>query len=212
MYQRQTFERYLTEDEERRLFAAIHQFRADLYARRDLAMMRLMRQTGIRVGSCAGLGCGDAREALRTGRLVLRPEICKQSGKRRAAGKAPRGYEMHLNKAARAALLELLRVRKAMGHNEATEGPLIMSRHGRGISVRSIQSRVAKWCLAAGLSVKASPHWMRHTLAKRIVERSTSNNPLAIVQRQLGQASITSASVYTMPDREEIEAAVEAAA
>lgn len=201
MYERQVFERYLNEAEERRLFSYINQFRADLYARRDLAMMQLLRQTGIRVGSCAGLSCADARDALSAERLVLRPQISKRG----------RGYSVHLNRKAKAALRELLKCRREMGHNEDPDAALIMSRHSRGISIRSIQDRCRKWCLAAGLPAGISPHWLRHTLAKRIVQRSTSSNPVAIVQRTLGHSSISSAAVYTMPDREEIEAAVEAA-
>lgn len=212
MYHRNTFERYLTADEERRLFETIKAQRADLYARRDLALFRLMRETGLRVGTVAGMSCAEARHAVRQGRLVLRPEICKQSGKRRAQGKAARGLDLYCPKKARASLRELLACRRDMGHTEHPEGTLVMSRHGKGISVRSIQSRMRKWCLAAGLDVVASPHWLRHTLAKEIVARSTSRNPVAIVQRQLGQASPASAAVYTMPDREEIEDAVEAAA
>jgi site-specific recombinase XerC len=202
MYERNTFERYLREDEERRLFAAIARCRADVYARRDLAMMQLMRQTGIRVGSCAGLDCLDAREALRTERLALRPALCKRG----------RGYTVHANKKARAALRELLACRREMGHSEAPDDALIMSRHGKRIAIRSIQDRMRKWCAAAGLPDDVSPHWLRHTLAKRMLQRSTSNNPVAIVQRVLGQSSISSAAIYTMPDREEIEQAVEAAA
>lgn len=201
MYERNTFERYLRDDEERQLFNTIRSFRADLYARRDLHMLTLLRQTGIRVESCARLTCADAREALQAGRLRLRPEICKKGN----------GYSLHANKAAKTALRGLLACRREMGHDEHPDGALIMSRHGKGISVRSIQERMRKWCTAANLDVKASPHWLRHTLAKRIVQRSTSRNPVAIVQRQLGQSSPSSAAIYTMPDREEIEAAVEAA-
>jgi len=201
MYERNTFERYLRDDEERKLFATIKAYRADLYARRDLYMLQLIRQTGVRIGSAARLTCADARETLRSHRLRLRPEICKRG----------QGYSTYANKAARAALRGLLACRREMGHDEHPDGCLILSRHGKGISVRSIQARMQKWCQAAEIDVQASPHWLRHTLAKRIVQRSTSRNPVAIVQRQLGQSSPSSAAVYTMPDREEIEAAVEAA-
>lgn len=210
MYERNVFERYLTEREEKQLFDTIRQF-SDVYARRDVAMLTVMRQTGIRVGSCAGLNCGDAREAIREKNLVLRPEICKQSGRRRASGKPDKGSKVFANKAARKALRELLKVRRDLGYDEHPDAPLIMSRHGQRIAVRSIQDRMQKWCLAARLPANASPHWLRHTLAKRLIKRSRSKNPVAIVQRQLGQSAVTSAAVYTMPDREEMEAAVEAA-
>ena len=52
--QRAVFERYLTEGEERQLMKHVGRF-GDELSRRDAAWMDLLRQTGIRVGSMAGL-------------------------------------------------------------------------------------------------------------------------------------------------------------
>lgn len=200
MNQRRVFERYLKESEERQLFTTLRQF-GDLQARRDHAWMRLLRQTGIRVGSLAALTVHDAQLALATKRLALRAE----------SAKGGHGYDVPVNTKARAALKDLLKVRREQGHAPMPDAPLIMSRNHRGMSIRSFQARMRKWVAAAGLQVEASPHWFRHTLGKRIMERSTSGDPRAIVQHALGHHNIMSTCVYTGPDRDDLDRAMEEA-
>jgi len=203
MYERRVFERYLKADEERQLLRTVAQF-GQVLARRDLQWMTLLRQTGIRVGSLARLTVGDALQALSgppPHRLTLRADISK----------GHRGYQVLLTQKAQKALRALLKLRKEMGHPPVPAHPLIMSRNHRGISVRSLQDRMHKWVLAAGIGVEATPHWFRHTLAKRLIERSTANDPRAVVQHALGHRDSKSSAVYTFPDREELERSMEEA-
>lgn len=192
------FARYLTVAEERRLFACVRQF-ADVLARRDAAWMQAMRHTGVRVQAFSRLTVFDAREALRSGYLVLRPEIQKRR----------HGHREYLNKPARAAFRALLAVRREMGHADHPDAPLVMSRNHRAMSVRSYQARLANWAALAGLEVRVSPHWFRHTVAKRIMAQSTARDPLAVVQAVLGHVSRRSSEVYTRPDRETVALALE---
>lgn len=201
MYQRKVFERYLTLQEERQLLRTVAKH-GDVLARRDAAWMALLRQTGLRVGALAGLTVLDARTALTGGRLHSRPEISK----------GERGYEIYLNKKARAALGELLRLRREQGHGDHPDAPLCMSRKRLALSVRSYQARMRLWVGLAGLDVAASPHWWRHTLSKRLMQQSTARDPLAVVQAALGHVSRNSTAIYTRPDREEIAQAMEEAA
>ena len=218
MYERKVFERYLRPDEERQLFATVGN-RADLLAQRDYAWMRLLRQTAIRVGSLAGLTVEDARLALGGLKSVQGKRFADLRGHRLRVrndiAKKKRGYEVALNKAALQALLDLLRIRRELGHAEIGDAPLVMSRSaratGKGMSVRAFQDRMQHWREAAGLAVEASPHWFRHTLAKRIFERSTATDPRGAVQHALGHASIISGAVYTFPDRDELELTMEEA-
>lgn len=192
------FARYLTEAEERQLLRHVGQFRS-LAARRDHAWMRLLRRTGIRVSTLAGLTCGDARDALRTGYLTVRGAIAKRGC----------GYRLHLTKRARGDLRALLALRREQGVAEQPEAPLILSRHRRGIAVRTLQDRMQRWVRDAGLQCAATPHWFRHTLAKRIVKRSTAQDPRGVVQSVLGHRSTRSTDVYTRPDREDVVEAME---
>lgn len=198
MYQRKVFERYLSITEERLLLRTVAEY-TSILAQRDHAWMRLLRQTGIRVGTLAGLTVFDAHEALKDGRVYSRPEISKGEN----------GYFVYLNKKARQALKDLLHIRRAMGHPDNADAPLVMSRNNGAMSVRSFQARMVQWCGVAGLPFQASPHWWRHTLAKRIVQQSTARDPRGIVQAALGHSSISSTAVYTLPDREDVARALE---
>jgi site-specific recombinase XerC len=197
---RAVFERYLTEREEKKLFTHVAAFESPL-AQRDLAWMRLLRQTGIRVGSLSKLTLEMGRDALMTNRLDIRSDIAK--------GEV--GYSVALNTVAQRAVRDLIRARRRMGFNEIPEDPLILSTRGRALSVRSFQARMQQWVREAGLQVAASPHWMRHTLAKRVIARSEARDPLGIVQAALGQRSRQSAAIYTLPDREEVARELERA-
>ena len=198
---RKVFHRYLTEPQEKSLFTTVKQY-AGIHARRDYAWMLLLRQTGIRVNPLAELTVDDARQALKSGYLHLRGET----------NKGGREHEVFLNTKAQAALRDLLAIRAEMGHIQEGDAPLIMSRKHQGMSVRSFQARMKAWCLAAGLDCQASPHWFRHTLAKRIMQRSTAKDPRGIVQAALGHGHIQSTLIYTLPDKEEVAAAMREAA
>jgi site-specific recombinase XerD len=200
MYQRQVFNRYLTEKEEAQLFQTVRKF-GSVLARRDYAWMMLARQTGLRVSPLSQLTLEDAKEALLDGHLQVRAETNK--------GEKP--YAVYLNRTARKMLGRLIRIRREMGAPEMPDSPLIMSRNHHRMSVRGLQNSMAVWVKEARLKVKATPHWLRHTFAKRLVERSTARNPLVIVQHALGHSDINSTAIYTFPDRCELEAAMEAA-
>lgn len=201
---RKDFHRYLTEVEERRLFGAIAEraggdTHAQRLAKRDLNAFRLLRYTGIRVGALAGLSVEDARAALAAGHLVLRDAISKRG----------QGGQVHLTKKARAALQALLTLRRTLQPAPGADTALLVSRNRKGLSVRSLQARMAHWRAVAGLEAKASPHWWRHTLAKRLMKNSTADDPRGIVQAALGHRSITSTAVYTLPDKEQVASALE---
>lgn len=197
---RKVFERYLTVEEERKLLSTVGQYQ-DILARRDAAWMAFLRQTGVRVQAFSRLTVYDAKHALMSEYLTLPGSIQKQE----------QAHRVYLNKAARKALRRLLAIRREQGHAEIPQAPLVMSRHQRAMSVRSYQCRMRHWCAKAGLQVQASPHWWRHTLAKRLIAQSTAKDPIGIVQGALGHKSRSSTGVYTLPDREEIAQALEEA-
>lgn len=200
MYQRKVFERYFSESEERQLMTCVRS-RTGALARRDEAWISLLRQTGIRVTPLSKLTVGDARAALGKGVLIVRG----------ATNKRGQEHRIPLNRKAVQALGALLKVRAEFTHEHDFDAPLIVSREHNAISVRALQQRMGLWCARAGLA-DGSPHWMRHTLAKRVIARTTSRNPLSIVAGILGHSSPSSTDCYTQPDKEEIAQAMEAAA
>lgn len=197
MPERQVFDRFLTHNQERQLLGFVGSFK-DILARRDHAWLRLLRQTGIRVGALTALTTADAREALRERRLT----VTRKGGGR---------YTVYANRGARQALQDLLRVRREQGYPERPDDPLVMGQKGRGLSVRSCQARLQAWRTAAGMGEAVSPHYLRHTFAKRIIKQSTAEQPLLVVQQALGHASLTSTAVYARPDKEDMAQALEEA-
>ena len=195
MYQRKVFERYLRPHEEQLLLRYVAQF-DNVLAKRDHAWMRLMRNTGVRVCVVVGLTVNDARQALRTDYLAIRGEINKGGA----------AHRLFVTKQIRRDLTALLRIRAQQGHAEAPDGELVMSRQlGKGISVRALQQRMQKWVKESGLPVDASPHWWRHTLAKRVLAVSQSKDPQGVIQHLLGHADRRSTVIYTQPDRDDVE-------
>ncbi|MDH5259430.1 MAG: tyrosine-type recombinase/integrase, partial [Gammaproteobacteria bacterium] len=61
----------------------------------------------------------------------------------------------------------------------------------------------------SGIDAKASPHWFRHTLAKRVMKNSTASDPLKTVQILLNHSDPRSTAAYTLPDKEDIVLAAE---
>ncbi len=187
------FDRYLTQPQERQLLGTI-KAHAGVIARRDYQMARLLRNTGIRVGTLVGLTVADARAGIRERRIALRPGICKGG----------RGYTVFCNRQAQQALRALLFVRREQGHADMDEAPLLVSRKGNALAVRSVQDRFAHWRQVAGLDEAITPHWMRHTVGVRIMRQSTAADPRGVAQAALGHASISSTGIYTRASKEDL--------
>ncbi len=193
------FTRYFTEAEERLLFSTIKQH-AGIQAERDLYWMQLARSSGVRLCVLAGLTVGDARAALDGDMLHVRPAINKRD----------KEQWLPLVKRSRDALQNLLRIHRAMSAGiewdlNPLDRPLILSRNRRGMSERNFQDRMAKWVSIAGLP-GGSPHWWRHTFAKRAMKNSQAegSEKLQRVQAILGHDDPRTTQIYTRPDKEEL--------
>lgn len=148
---------------------------------RDGAMVALMAFAGLRVAEVASLGRGDVELSERKGRVVVR------------LGKGQKYREVPLSADARrwlGAWLEL--------HHD---GNFLFE----GMSARAMQKRV----MAIGVEARIeglSPHGLRHTCAKRMVD---AGRPLTEVAKILGHAKVTTTARYTQPGWEDLENAVE---
>jgi site-specific recombinase XerD len=204
MNERKVFDRYLTEAEEKQLFDHVWKFRADEFAFRDFHWMVLLRQTGMRINNLAMFLVADAHAVLADPQHHFKL--------RDADSKKGHGYTVKFNRRAVKSLRELLKLHSMREDQILGSDHLIQSRQGgRGLSIRSFQNRMQQWVLSAGLPMQASPHWFRHTLAKRLLKHTTHSEPLQVVKAALGHTRLTSTEVYTQPDREEIDRAWEAA-
>lgn len=195
------FERYLKEPQQQQLLRHMHSRRADALALRDGALMRLLLHTGMRLGETLAMKVADALQALRT-RWIFIPREHRKGGKR--------DHKVLVTVPVEEALRDLLAARalitrQVQCHEAAA---LLVSRQGEGLSARAVQLRFEFWMRDAGLPEGITPHWMRHTRAKNIMRRTTSNDPRGIVQAALGHASISSTGIYTEVSAEDLEAAL----
>lgn len=208
------FVRYLTEEEQARLWKTVRLQCGNVVARRDLAWMQLMCTTGLRLGEFARVTVGDALEALRSGYLFVPKEYRKGWNRRpNAAGRLrppPEDLSLLMTDERRRLLRELLAVRAELtGCAPGALGdPLVVGRSGGGMTERAFEKRCKHWGALAGLPDRFSPHWFRHTYGKNVVRRSTAKDPRAVVQVMLGHKSLNSTGIYTAVDKEEVEQAV----
>jgi len=63
-----------------------------------------------------------------------------------------------------------------------------------GLTPRSIQRIIKKYCLIAGIVKKVSPHTLRHSFATDLLQNGAD---IRSVQTMLGHASITTTQIYT---------------
>jgi len=197
------FNKYFTAKEEAQLLRYIAKH-GDVLAKRDHAWIRFGLRTGARVETMALFTVGDALHALQHDRISFRGETLKG---RKTSKKA---HSISLTKERKKAIKDLLNIRKAMKSDEDQSQPLIMGQKGQGMSIRSMQVRIKAWAIGAGIrnAEKVSPHWLRHTCAKRIMAVSEAQDPRVSVMIELGHSSYESTVIYTRPDKENHEAAI----
>lgn len=195
------FNKYLTPKEEKQFFAAISAC-AGWVAQRDQHLFKLLRNTGLRIGAATQLTVADAKAALASETLLVRDAISKRE----------LGGEVPLNRHITAALKGLLEVRRSAKAGLDPDAPLVLSRTSVGsekpMTSRGVQLRARYWALKAGLNIKVTPHWFRHTFGQRLMRDSTAENPLAVVAAALHHRSLSSTMIYTRPTREEVARAM----
>ncbi len=194
--------RYLTELEQQRLLRAAKTNTCPL-AQRDYWWMRLLIETGARVEEFSLFTAQQAEAALRSGWFIV--HAAQRKGRKL-------GQEYLVTTSVRECLEALLTLQRQELPAADMEGPapLVWGREGQRLSVRSYQARVQHWADVAGLGLKVSPHWLRHTRGMNILRRSRSVNALKVAQRALGHASLASTGIYLEMDREEYTRALQA--
>ena len=152
----------------------------DTLSLRDRALFELAYSSGLRLSELAGADV-DACDV--TG------------GEIRVLGKGSKERIVPVGAAAREAISRWLAVRAQ--HAAAGESALFVGRHGRRLSPRAIEDRLAQWAIRQGLSRHVHPHMLRHSFASHVLQ---SSGDLRAVQEMLGHASIASTQVYTHLD------------
>ena len=182
------FERFFTEQEERRLWSAIRRIKG-LYAKRDYCWIRILRLTGLRINPFAMLSVADAQ------RIVEKAVISiGEFNKRQKQQQIPASKEVA------ELFTQLLKLNKKV---RCDDDALIPSRNGKRMTVRNYQKRFSFWLKEAGIE-RGSVHWLRHTFAKRFLAKNDTTNGLLVLQELLGHSDLKTTLIYTKPDKQMI--------
>ncbi len=149
-------------------------------ALRDRAIMELFYSSGLRLAELTSLRVTDLDLA---------------DGTVRVTGKGNKTRILPVGGKARDALAAWLHARGQMPGRD--EEALFLSRRGRALSPRSVQSRLRDWSRKIGLNAGVSPHLLRHSFATHLLE---SSGDLRGVQELLGHADISTTQIYTHLD------------
>lgn len=197
-----TAPRWLSQPEQARLTAAIERAvqlalsLADhpeaglaVQALRDRALLIMLLNTGLRVLEIASLTLDDLILTGDEGAVFIR------EGKGGVARTVP------LNRRTRQVLDEYLALRP--DHHSRR---LFVGQRGP-IGVRQVLRLLKKYCRHAGLPADLiSVHTLRHTFGKNLVEAGV---PLEEVAALMGHASLNTTRIYAIPDRLDLQRAVE---
>lgn len=172
----------LSKTEVQRLRSAVH----GSGNARDIALVELLLGSGLRVGELCSLDLSDVSLSPRRGRVTVR------------YGKGNKSRVVPITPQARAALGAYLDKRPRNSHESlflGERGPLTTS---------GVYRVIKKYATAAGVS--ASPHSLRHTFARGILQKTKN---IVVVRDLLGHESLDTTAIYTRPSMADLERAVE---
>lgn len=152
----------------------------DDLASRDRAMLELFYSSGLRLAELAALAPADVNLVDATVTVT---------------GKGSKTRVLPVGSHAIAALKGWLDERAGIAGLDPQA--LFVSRTGRRLGVRAIQSRVHRRAQEQGVSTRVHPHMLRHSFASHVLQ---SSSDLRAVQEMLGHASISTTQVYTQLD------------
>jgi integrase/recombinase XerC len=144
---------------------------------RDRAMFELFYSSGLRLSELTGIDLDDLDLA---------------SAEASVTGKGNKTRIVPVGKQALQAIREWLELRPT-----TSERALFVSGRGTRLSPRSVELRLQRWALNAGLAQHVHPHMLRHAFASHVLQ---SSGDLRAVQEMLGHASISTTQVYTHLD------------
>ncbi len=151
---------------------------------RDTAVLALLYGSGLRISEALSL---KRKDAPTKGRDMLR--VTGKGSKTRVVPVLPIAREA----------VELYLKLCPMGLG--SEDPLFVGAHGKQLSPRIIQLRIAKARAVLGLPETATPHALRHSFATHLLGAGAD---LRSIQELLGHASLSTTQGYTEVDREHL--------
>lgn len=171
---------FLESEDLEKLFRATNQEKDGLRRLRDRAILEVLFSTGLRVAEASGL---------------KRTQVNLKKDEFSVKGKGDKIRVVFLSPSAKSALKNYLNKR-------SDNSPALFVRHTNQtdiadvspLTARTIQRLMKKYALLAGITIKISPHTLRHTMATDLLQAGAD---LRSVQEILGHSSITTTQIYT---------------
>jgi integrase/recombinase XerD len=154
---------------------------------RDRAMLELIYATGLRVSELVSLRIRDVR--LDAGYLMT-------------MGKGDKERLVPIGDVARRALTDYLELSRRRDGAAGGNGPMFLSRLGRGMSRQAFWNIIKKRAAEAGIVKNISPHTLRHSFATHLLENGAD---LRSVQIMLGHTDLSTTQIYTHVTRERLK-------
>jgi integrase/recombinase XerC len=154
---------------------------------RDASLVIFLLHTGLRLNEALTLELGDIQLAERKGQVLVR------QGKVRT---------VPLNVQARRAMQEWLTVRPGNGSHVWVQ---VEGEPSNGLSNRSVERVLVRIGQDAGLE-HLTPHILRHTFAKNLVDRGVGLEKVAAL---LGHSNLNTTRIYATTNQKDLEQAVD---
>jgi integrase/recombinase XerC len=153
---------------------------AEVLTVRDRAMLELFYSSGLRLAELIGLDVEDLDLADRTVTVT---------------GKGSKTRIVPVGRFAIDAVRVWLELRAGVA--APGEPAMFVSKRGRRLAPRSVQTRISHWARRQGSPTHVHPHMLRHSFASHLLE---SSGNLRAVQELLGHSSLSTTQVYTHVD------------
>ncbi len=154
---------------------------------RDVAIVQLIRHTGLRAGEVCSLELEDIEISERKGTVIVR------------SGKGKRYREIPLNLDVRRALEDYLEARP-----KVADPHLFIGQKKTGIVPGTVYTTVRKFARFADID-NVTPHTLRHTFGRSLIDKGID---LPTVQKLMGHKRIDSTIIYTQPSQDDLAQAV----
>jgi site-specific recombinase XerD len=157
--------------------------------KRNLAILQLLRHTGLRVSELCNLTLRDITLTERKGQVIVR------------SGKGSKYRVVPLNLDARKALGAYLAVRPKVVEVDH----IFIGQREEGLRSTGVYDIVVNYARGAGLE-NVSPHILRHTFGKHTLDAGEN---LVTVAALMGHARLDTTAIYTQPSERDLQKAVE---
>ncbi len=179
---KKTLPKFLSLEESMLLINAVKNDAESKTRLRDLCIITLFLNCGMRLSELVGINTTDIERELRYVRVV---------------GKGSKERIIYLNNACRTVLYEyLVNVRQTEKYAYVSDKALFLSNRDKRISNKMVQAMVYKYLDVAGLGSKHySVHKLRHTAATLMYQ--TGNVDIRVLKDILGHEQLNTTQIYT---------------